>query len=194
MYFVFGRNAKPGRWIETPLGDIPGIRWSAWRKGARLDDVPPNPLLFTLKPMNPNASDHGPHLPSFLNAAIPLFSTTLLAELRKCGVDNLDTYPVALTDPDSGSVLDHYRAVNVIGLVSAADMAKSDAIVHPGGPALIDVAFDKLVVDEAKTGSAKLFRMAESTKTILVHQSVRDYLLASGFDDLAFYSPDNVAI
>lgn len=194
MYFVLERSPMPGRWIETPLGDIPGIRWSAWRKGARLEQAPPSPLRFTLKPMNPHASDHGPHLPAMLEASVPLFTTALVDELRRCGVDNLDTYAVALADPGDGTVIEDYWAVNVIGLVSAADMARSDAIVHPGGPALVDVGFDKLVVDESRTGSIKLFRMAESTKTILVHDSVRSHLLARGFDDLSFYSPGNVAI
>ena len=36
-------------------------------------------------------------------------------------------------------------------MIAAADMDKSNATVHPGGPAIIDVDFDVLVVDEQKT-------------------------------------------
>lgn len=194
MYFVLDRGPRPGRWIDNPQGDLPQMRWSAWRSGSRLAAPPPDPLLFTLKRISPNASDHGPELPSFLNAAIPLFKRSLLAALAACGVDNIDAYNVDLRDPETDSVIRDYRAVNLIGMIAAADMAKSDATVHPGGPALIDVTFDKLVVDTSRTRQVKMFRLAEATKTILVHQSVKDHLEASGFDDLVFYRPENVAI
>lgn len=193
MYYIFGRSPKPGRWIETPLGDIPGIRWSAWRKGARLPEAPPSPLRFTLKRISPNAPDHGPHVPSFLNAACPLFSEALLQALGECGVDNLDAYPALLTDPEKSEPIDTHRAVNVIGFVSAADMSKSEAIVQPGGPPLIDVSFDRLVIDPTKAAQARFFRLAESAATLVVHEAVRDHLMASGFDDLVFYRPEQVA-
>lgn len=194
MYYVLGRSPKPGRWIQRAQGDIPDIEWSDWRCGGRLAEAPPDPLLFTLKPVNPHASDHGPDLPSFLNAACPLFKTLLVDELAKCGVDNLDAYNVLVRDPDSGVALQEYLAVNIIGLISAADMQKSDSIIHPGGPPLVDVGFDRLVVDQSRAGNVKLFRLAESTKTILVHESVRDHLLSRGFADLSFHRPESVAI
>ena len=132
-------------------------------------------------------------MPAFLSAAIPLFTVELLEALQACGVDNLDTYPVEMTDPHSPEIIKRYRAVNIIGLISAADMARSKAVVHAGGP-LIDVSFDKLVIDPAKTGAAKFFRLAEATGTLVVHESVRDFLVARGFDDLVFHDPGNVAI
>jgi hypothetical protein len=194
MYYIFGRSAKPGRWIEGPQGDVEGVDWTDWRIGERLAASPPSPLRFTLRRLNPHASDHGPHLPAFLNAACPLFKRDLIAELVRCGVDNLDTYDVVISDPDSATPNLDYRAVNIIGMIRAADMARSEAIVHPGGPALVDVGFDRLVIDPSRTGTSKLFRLAESTKTIVVHETVRDHLVARGFDDLAFYRPNNVAI
>jgi hypothetical protein len=113
--------------------------------------------------------------------------------MRTAGVDNLDTYDVVLLDPDSGARLKTHQAVNIIGAISAADMERSDAVVHTGGP-IIDVDFDRLAIDERHTYGALIFRLAESTNAILVHERLRDHLLASGFTNLAFYEPESVAL
>jgi hypothetical protein len=172
------------------------VDWYYWRKGAFLPDteVIPDPIKFTLQPYNPHSSDDSHHMPSFLDASAPLFRDDLIAALRACGVDNLETYNVAITDPDNGEVHTNYKAVNVLGLISAADMNKSSATVHPNGPPLIDVDFDRLVIDEKKTGDIDFFRLAESTNAILVSERVRDRLLRKGFTDLAFYETENVAL
>lgn len=123
-------------------------------------------------------------------------------EMRDAGVDDVDQYLRDIgyqdigewIDPKPGAVFTNYKAVNVLGLVAAANMAKSEATVHGGIP-LIDVDFDSLVIDESKTLGIKMFRLAESTNAILVHESLRDALLAKGFgSDIAFYDPAEVAL
>lgn len=196
-YYLFDRNSDPGRWIAGSQGDDnPKVDWYYWRKGSFVPDteVIPDPIKFTLKPQSPWASDHGPHMPSFLEASAPLFRDDLIAALRACGVHNFDAYNVAITDPDNGAIYTNYKAVNVIGLVTAADMDKSNATIHPNGPALIDVDFDGLVIDERRLRGLSFFRLAESTNAIIVHERVRDCLLAKGFADLAFYETEKVAL
>lgn len=197
-YFLFDRNSDPGRWIDTPDWDKrpQAIEWYYWRKGAFIPDSEaiPDPLLFTLKPQNPWASDHGPHMPSFFEADVPLFSDALIDALTACGVDNLHCYPITITDPDNGQVHTNYKAVNIIGLISAADMQQSNATVNPNGPPLIDVDFDGLVIDETKAHGQLFFRLAESTNAIIVHEAVKECLLSKGFTDLAFYDTEKVAL
>ncbi|WP_281556010.1 DUF1629 domain-containing protein [Thalassomonas sp. RHCl1] len=196
-YYLLARNTKPGRWIGTRQGtNTPRVKWSLWRKGAFIPKTIqiPNPVTFTLKPQSPHASDHGPHMPSYLKAAIPLFSDALIQSLKECGIDNLDTHECEIADPDNGNVYKNYKAVNIIGLIAAADMEKSNATIHPNGPPLIDVDFDGLTIDETKTNGALLFRLAESTNAIIVHEQVKNYLIGKGFDDLAFYEPEKVAL
>jgi hypothetical protein len=133
-------------------------------------------------------------MPAYLNAEGLLLRDDLIRALRDCGVDNFDTYEVAITDPDNGQVHTNYKMINLIGLVSAADMSASEATVHDNVP-LIDVDFDRLVIDESKARGALMFRLAESTNGVLVHQQVRDCLLVKGFgEDLAFYDPREVAL
>ena len=196
-YYLFDRNSDPGRWIASRQGDnIPRIEWYYWRKGALVpkSEIIPNPIKFTLKPQSSWASDHGPHMPSFLEAAAPLFRDDLIAALLACGVDNLVPYPVAITDPDNGQVHTNYKAVNILGLIAAADMEKSNATVNPNGPPLIDVDFDGLVIDEEKSQGQYFFRLAESTNAIIVHEQVKKCLLAKGFTDLEFHETEKVAL
>lgn len=190
MYFVFKRNGVlPGRWVKS----FPYMEDVAWRDGSRFTRPVPTPIEVTLKPINPDSEDHGPDIPEFLESSAPIFSNELLAAMREVGVDNLDTYDVVLVDLGNGERYTTHKAVNIIGAISAADMANSDAIVHTGGP-VIDVDFDRLSVDERKARGALIFRLAESTNAILVHEKLRDHLLARGFGHLAFYEPERVAL
>ncbi len=192
-FYIFDRDCD-GRWLDEPDGDddnVPEVDWYYWRRGAALPES--NPILFTLKPMSPWASDHSPHMPSHFTAGAPLLTDDLIASLRACGVNNFVTYPVAIRDPDNGQTYTNYKAINIIGLVAAADMHKSRATVQGNVPVLIDVDFDGLDIDENKADKI-FFRLAESTNAILVHESVRDYLLSKGFDDISFYDPSEVAL
>jgi|GEM_PF-1344634 len=110
--------------------------------------------------------------------------------LESLGYENLKSR----VDPNPEAIFTNYKAVNVLGLVAAADLEKSRADVSDG-IAAIDVDFDELVLDEKKTGNIKMFRLAESTNAILVHESLRDMLLERGFgSDIEFYDLKEAAI
>jgi hypothetical protein len=193
MYYVFDRDCI-GRWIQNMRGDIPGIKWSSWRKGALIQQIVPDPLKFTLQQYNPHSSDDSAHMPSYLRASAPLFDD-LIDALRECGVNNIDCYNVDLLDPDNGQIYKNYKAIIIIGLIAAADIDKSNATVHASGsPPLIDVDFDRLTIDNSKTHDVLFFRLAESTNAIIAHEKIKNHLLAKGFDDLAFYEPEKVAL
>jgi hypothetical protein len=190
MYFLFGYNDAeyPHRWA----GKWPFIKDVLWKLGARFSATVPDPVEVTLKPLA-NASDHGPEIPEYLAGSIPLFSDKLIEALRRGGVDNIDTYNAVIVDPDNGARITTHKAVNVIGAISAADLEQSEAVTHGGG-GMIDTDFNRLVIDESKTKGALMFRLAEATRAILVHEQVRDHLLKEGFIKLAFYNLDEVAL
>lgn len=191
MYYVLDRfgAVHPCRWV----GKYPYIEGANFREGSRFSVPIPKPLEFTLKPLNPDASDHGPEIPEYLKGKIPLFREDLIAALQSGGVDNLDLYDAVILDPDNGKRHTNFKAVNIIGALSVADMGKSEATVHPGGP-VIDVDFDSLAIDEKKARGALIFRLAESVNAILVHERLRDHLIASGFGNLEFLEPSDVAL
>ena len=127
-------------------------------------------------------------MPALFNVGILLLRDDLVAALAAGGVDNVDTYDAVVREPDGSKAYTNYKAVNVVGLVAAADMARSTATVHPGGP-VIDVEFDELVLDPSRARGALIFRLAEATASIFVHDRLRRHLLASGFDELTFLPP-----
>ena len=192
MYYLLGRSREPGRWID----DFPYYEDVDWSFGRSISVPVPDPLECTLKRLNPQSSDHSPHMPAYFVAEAPLFRDDFVEALRAFGVGNIDTYDISITDPDNGQIHTNYKAVNIIGLIAAADMAKSDATVHGDGPPLIDVDFDNLVLDESKIPKGmQIFRLAESTNAIMVHEKLRDFLIKRGFgDDLIFYDPSEVAL
>jgi len=118
----------------------------------------------------------------------PLFHKALVEAIRRCGVDNLEAFPVAITDTRTGEVCNDYFAVNFVGLVKAVNMAKSLATPHsPDG--LIDTDFDSVAIDERAAGGVKMFRLAESVNALMVHRSVKEHLESLGGFELTFTEP-----
>lgn len=188
-YFILDRSwaRNPAR-LPDRYPEQPGVFWFA---GARFDQRIAEPVEVTLKPYRPD--DQSREIAEYIKGTIPLFRDDLIRGLQEAGVDNLDLYQAVLIDPDDGKRYTTHKAVNIIGVITAADLGRSDAIINPGG-AVIDVSFNSLVVDEAKTKGVLMFRLAESPTTILVHRSVKDHLRQRGFTALRFVNPQKAAI
>lgn len=154
-----------------------------------IDAAVPQPLNFTVEP---DEDDRNPDEPAVLlelyQYGVVLMTDRLLTALREAGADNLQTFDAVIRDPHVGTVTTNYKVINVVGVVSCADMSQS-AYTPPDGVPLIDVSFDSLVIDEKRVGGLLLFRLAESLSAIIVHQRVKDHLLDRGFDMLTFRDP-----
>lgn len=151
-----------------------------WFQGQPFEEPPAYPIPV---------STMGGELPDLSEVPVPLMSRRLAAALGRAGVDNIDFYPAEILYEPTGARLDSHLAFNLIGLVAAADLAASryDA---PEGP-LISVDFESLAIDDAKTGGALMFRLAECVTCIIVHESVRNIVEAEGIDTLDFLDPKN---
>src|SRR5215218_9676817 len=100
MYYAMMRSTNPGRWI----GSFPYLDGIEFKEGAVITVPLPDTIQAKLKPLNPDSVDHSPHMPAFLNADGPLYRDDLIEAMRSFGVTNLQTFNVALTDPDNGKV------------------------------------------------------------------------------------------
>lgn len=191
MYFILDRFGAlhPCRWVE----EYPRLEGVSFLTGRRITLPLLDPLEIVLKPLDLYSDDHGAEIPEYLKGSIPLLRRDLIDSLVAGGVDNLDLYDAVLINPDDGSRHTDHKAVNIIGAIAAANLALSDATVHPGG-AVIDVDFDRLVLDESRTRGELLFRLAESINGILVHERLKKHLQRSGFENLEFLRPDEVAL
>jgi hypothetical protein len=189
MYYLLESPEYPCRWMD----DCPFHEDLDWDMGVKHTHPVPQPLEFTLEPLNPHSADHGPRLPPYFLAGIPLFRDDLLEAMRRGGANNLDAYEAVIIDPDSGSRILDYKAVNILGLIAAADMGRSQARVNPGG-AMLDVDFDSLVVDDSRALGTLIFRLLESNNAILVHERLVEHLRQSGFQDMTFLDPKQCAL
>jgi len=175
---------------SASLGDAPEVEGvESWISGRVISVPVPQPLEFVVEP---DEDDQEPEEPGELlelyQYSVVLMTERLVEALGQAGVDNLQVFQARIRDPRTGQVATNYRVVNVVGVVSCADLRLSK-YAPPEGPPIIDVSFDSLVIDEKRAGGQLLFRLAESLSAIVVHQRVRDHLLARGFDMLTFRDP-----
>jgi len=125
----------------------------------------------------------------YYDTNISIMSRRLAKVLGDAGVDNIDFYETEIHDLKSGEVLKSHLAFNLIGAIEAADLANSKYQALDGP--LITVDFDSLAIDESKTRGALMFRLAESTNGVAVHESVREKIEAAGIDTLSFFDPED---
>jgi hypothetical protein len=177
VYFQLTTEGPDDR---ATIGVYPELPLSfSWVGGRRFEAPPPVPLRFEV------FRDGGARMPAFFVPTIPLMRHDLLVALRQSGVDNLDDYPAEVFIPQTGVETHDYRAVNVVGVVKAADLAQS-SFSAPSGRPTIDVDFDSLVLDESLVADRLLFRLAEAVSAILVHDKVRRAVEPLQFDMLRF--------
>jgi hypothetical protein len=182
VYYVLGCFG-PGDEDRAGIGDILNTDLN-WQTGSRFESPPPTPVEVTLNPEFP-----GLMMPMF-DSGILLFSERMIKALTESGVDNLDLYDAVIRDVATGKSYREYKAVNIIGLVSCADLSRSDYTAPSGSP-LIDTDFDSLAIDETKAGGLLLFRLAECITAILVHEKIRRDLERQAIPYLDFYEPSD---
>ena len=119
-----------------------------------------------------------------------LYHKDVVVALQESGVDNLETYQTKITNKKTGEVCEDYLAVNIVGLVKAADMLKSKAVVHSAN-GLIDTDFDSIVINEDAAAGHKMFRLAESINGVVIHRSVKEHLESKGGFELTFAEPED---
>lgn len=141
----------------------------AWTMGLKNEVAVPEPLRCKLNPAR------GRRMRDMFLVDVPLFSTRMLQALASVGVRNLETYAAEIQSPE-GEVYENYRAVNIVGLVSCANMQLSQYLPDTEPPL---VEFLKLVIDESRAMDQDLFRLAESALYILVSEKVRAALLGA---------------
>jgi hypothetical protein len=148
---------------------------------------PPEPIEITTVPeaeVPPNIYGELYWIP------IPLMSRRLVAALRAAGVDNLQTFETTLVTLEGKNPppKDHYLAVNIVGLVEAADLGKSE--INPDVPErMIATDFDSLAVDTSKAKDLAMFRLAENVSAVLVHERVKNHVEAAGITTLRWMVP-----
>lgn len=198
-YFVLKCLNPPGKAYYTLQAEYPASD-KVWHKGALLSETsewdnehpPGQPIVLTTdaEPDNPEMFMY----PELTWTPIPLMTRRLVAAFQEAGVSNLQTYVTDLSTTEGATPppRDHYLAVNIVGVVSAADLANSE-ISPTSTETLIAMDFDSLRIDPMRTHDVLMFRLAENTSAVLVHERIRDRIEANGIVTLTWLRPEEWA-
>jgi len=158
--------------------DFEGVE--SWALGRVFTKAPPDPIWIGLLPV----ADFTGEPSAMFDRYMCLMNEPMVEALRRGGVDNIDTYPAILHDSVNGRQF-RYLAVNILGLVAAADLSKS-RWRNFDGAARLDTHFETLVVDPDSARGQLMFRLAEDTGTIIVHANIKQALESAGIPGLKF--------
>jgi hypothetical protein len=158
---------------------IDGI--ASWARGEPLTATPPNPIVIAIEKIG-EADDDSLRPIAFNDANLCIATPEIVNALIACGVNNIQTYPAILKDVTTEREYPYF-AINIIGLVKAADLKKSDWI-NLDGEARMDTVFIDLALDKDKIRGFDLFRLYEDTGTIIISEKVKKAL--ENFADLTF--------
>jgi hypothetical protein len=120
----------------------------------------------------------------------PVISDRFHQALVDAGVDNIDVYDATLMSEDRQTQFSGYKACNIIGLVKAADLAKT--VFSRDNPSrLIDASIDSLAIDANSAKGHLFFRLAEYSGAVVVHDSIKRALEKHQFPHLVFSRPES---
>jgi hypothetical protein len=164
------------------LSHIQEVDGQDWFEGRRFRTPPQTPVEVFVSPEYEDRV-----LLEFFPVQM-LMRTDLVQCLRDAGVDNLEAYDAVIRESEGDRVYDNYKAVNVVGVISAADRART--IFHPDNPSrLINADIESLYIDPAKAGDALMFRLAEAITGLVVHERVKAAVEAGNFPNMVFTDP-----
>lgn len=150
-----------------------------WMWGRSFRATIQEPVEVTVVPDN----DFGALLPLY---DVPqIMHKNLYEALRAAGVDNIAVYKAIIRREDGSVVSEDYLAYNVIGVIQAADVGKTQ-FAPENTSRMIDASIEKLSIDHSRGRGLLLFRLAESLRTVVVHERVKEEVERRRIPDIVF--------
>ena len=180
-YFVVDETGDYAMVVESPTLD--GRTDVKFGRGVRIDaDL--SKLEFLLDPKDKR------EMPDFGTAFGGLVVSERFREvLDEAGVDNVDYYPVRITQKATGEKHTGFFQANVIGAIACVDRGKSKFTPSEIKPKLI-TEFKDLRLDPKKVGGEKLFRLAEYPAMLIAHESVKKAIEKAKLSGIKFTAAD----
>lgn len=161
-------------------GHVSPAEGSAFVAYELLGGVPlPQPWLDTTHGFVLAYNGRRPLRPGHYYPECHLMSRQLIEVLLAAGASNLQLLKAEVTVAATGERLNDYAVVNIVGLVSCADDAASDSTPLAEGRFYFD-----LQIDGARTGGARMFRLAESLIDVIVDSRLAEAIRAADLFDL----------
>jgi len=179
-YFVMEGAVKGPKILLNSLPELG--RDDDWLLGRKFTIDPPLPLEIDA------VEDNDQGTLASLYSSPPIMSTKLYDALRGVGIDNLDVWDVVVRRADGSILCKDYKAFNLIGVVKAADAAKT-RYADENPSRLLDASIESLTIQEGATHGLLMFRLAEYLGAVIVHAKVRAAVEASGIPNVKFTDP-----
>ena len=178
--FRVGYPANDKRWVA-------GLLFSATDESDTCQP-PEEPIEVRTKE---STEEPGHIYPELSWVPIPLMSRRLVEGLKAAGVDNLQTYETKLISRhgENPPPEDHYLAVNLVGVLAAADLTKSKTNPEVADK-MISMDFFSLAIDPSKARNVLMFRLAENVSAVIVHERVKLAIEAQGISTLSWFRPE----
>jgi hypothetical protein len=177
IYYKIAQSYQDNYRIKTHLGLPPrpdGYPTSLFR-GKPV--IVPTPKVFELN-INCREDESPRHF--ILGIELLVVSGLFLNALRQAGVDNFETWPAILRDPETEREWKDYFMFNEIGLLDPADLKKSKYDTIDGGDNTGDIpsvlGFHNVTFNEKKTRGAKMFRILQFPPDLYISKEVMDVL------------------
>jgi hypothetical protein len=174
-----------GTYPSVALRKCPPLDIPPWFHGGRISENFPVPLVYTL-----GVTRKRNFKAMYDDTAYPIMRDDLIEALQAAGVDNLQLFPTILINTVTGTELINYKAFNIVGVVAAANMVKSERMPTTDS-SIVDVDFASLVIDEEKAAPFRMFRLAESVNAIIVDEFVKIEVKRRGIPGMVFYQPED---
>jgi len=159
------------------MPDLPDDMEDDWMFGQQFSIEPEEPIIIGIQEGNENCTP----LPFYKSP--PIATQALIDALVEVGVDNIVTYDVILKSRTDPSItISGYKAINVIGLVKAVGNETAFLTDSQIG----DASMKNIILEPSLTKGLNMFRLAESMRTIVVHEKVKQHLESKGFNCLKF--------
>lgn len=171
---------KQGLMNEIALDEVlpDSIEPRDWLKGEMITSPPENLTLdLSLK----SKQNYG----SIILSSLTIFHYLFEQALTDFGIDTIQYIPVNLREQNSDEIITSYSVANIIGLYDCLDKNKSKVRKGRKGGLIID----SIVIDESKTNGAKIFRMYDDPRLIIITEDLKNYL-ESLTGDLELYDVD----
>ncbi|HEV8263943.1 MAG TPA: hypothetical protein VGQ06_03260 [Gemmatimonadales bacterium] len=177
-YVLEGEN--PRRMLLYDFDD-PGPQ-DSWLIGQRFHSAPTEPVVVPIQP----GYERAELLPYF--GTPPVMSNEFFETLKGAGVDNIETYDAVLQSEDGTVQHRGFKAFNIVGLISAADLTRTKFSSN-NPERLIDAGIESLAIDPNKPKGLLMFRLAENVGAVIVHDKVRRAIESKPFLHVVFREP-----
>lgn len=185
-YVMVGEGKYPIAAIKKCYRDH--LEVNNWMSGELLSIDVPEPIVYDLEVEDDDEYDETPNIRILSKGLpIPFMHNNLYEALVASGIDNIQVYDAVIRDLQLGIEHKNYKAFNIVGVVSAADMTTS-SMMGISDSTMIAAHFDRLVIDESKCEGLLMFRLAENISAIIVDEAVKAEVEKRKIEGVFFYA------